>query len=509
MSLSHECIANKADPLSGLSEVLEKARVESGIPGMSVALLYKGKLIFAEGFGKRNDYDPFTVDTVSSIASMTKAFTVAAIGELVAEGRMDWDTTPVSKYVPEFELQDPVLTSQLTLSDLLSHRTGYPQVDFSWFWNMDDSRTELIKRLKYVDSSSKLRPYTIYNNVMYGVAGVAGGNVDGTSYEEIVRKKVFEPLGLTNTGFSVSEMKKLPNFAIPYTAASFKDAQNGNFQKLPLDDMATKCAPSGDIYSNVLDLVRWGKTIMDYGEIDGKQVLNKDSIVEALTAHSIYNKVRRTPEFGPAVMYGMGWFLDSYKGNLIYHHGGNNPGYTSNLMLFPDSDLVFVQLTNVDGAALPPYLPYYIADKLLGLPETQDWLNDVVISLSKRVYESFEREKKGNFPKRIENRPTSHELSEFTGVYTNLVYGNATISLQRNDKDEEMLHFKLRVHEGDLKHYHYDTFSTVVHHSTDNFADLLSFETSQDGDISGFYMDLIGRREHFQRKRVTGISGAL
>ncbi|KAF9350434.1 hypothetical protein BGX26_011398, partial [Mortierella sp. AD094] len=107
-----------------MNAVLEKAKVDCGIPGMSVAILYKGEIIYAKGFGRRNESgDPFTEETVMPIASVTKAFTSTAIGELVAEGKMDWDKTPVSKYLPEFELQDPVLTSQLTMVDLLSHRT--------------------------------------------------------------------------------------------------------------------------------------------------------------------------------------------------------------------------------------------------------------------------------------------------------------------------------------------------------------------------------------------------
>ncbi|KAG0069825.1 hypothetical protein BGZ90_000072, partial [Linnemannia elongata] len=117
--------------LSGLSAILEAARIKNGIPGMSVAVMYKGEVIFAEGFGKRNEHQPFTTRytpqrhlvTISPIGSLTKAITSTAIGELVAEGKMDWNETPVNKYLPEFELKNPVLTSQLTMADLLSHRT--------------------------------------------------------------------------------------------------------------------------------------------------------------------------------------------------------------------------------------------------------------------------------------------------------------------------------------------------------------------------------------------------
>ncbi|KAF9944498.1 hypothetical protein BGZ70_004591, partial [Mortierella alpina] len=111
-------------PLGDLHATIEKTRLQLGIPGLSVAVLYKGEIIFAEGFGKRNAQgDEYKASTLQPIGSVTKSFTAAAIGEMVAEGKLDWDTTPVNKYLPEFQYKDPVLTSQLTFIDLLSHRT--------------------------------------------------------------------------------------------------------------------------------------------------------------------------------------------------------------------------------------------------------------------------------------------------------------------------------------------------------------------------------------------------
>ncbi|KAG0204365.1 hypothetical protein BGX28_003685, partial [Mortierella sp. GBA30] len=484
-------------------EVFEKARIQSGIPGMSVGVLHKGSLVFAEGFGKRNEHDPFTAETLAQIASLTKAFTAAAIGELVAEGKMDWDKTPVSKYLPEFELQDPVLTSQLTIQDLLSHRTPVPPVDLSWWWN-PESRRDLIKRLKHVKMDSKLRADTKYNNVMYGVAGEAAANVVGMSYEDLVTTKVFKPLGLSNTGFSSAEMKKYPNYAMPYDAASFTDAQNGNFIVLPLDNMATTCAPSGDIYSNVLDLVRWGQTIMHYGEQDGRQVLNKESVTEMLSAHAIADRARSTPEFGPSVAYGMGWVMNTYKGNILYGHNGSNPGFVSNLILFPDAELVIACLGNVDTTDLCNSLCFYIADELLDLPKTQDWINVVAVNKTRRGYDKVAHEVQGDFPKRIENKPSMHDLDEFVGEYSNPIYGDVSIRLERSDKEKRALHIKLRVFEGTLEHYHYNSFTTVMRYSTFNFAELVTFTTGENGKVAGFQIELLDQMQEFKRKEASG-----
>ncbi|KAF9956491.1 hypothetical protein BGZ72_002770 [Mortierella alpina] len=466
-----------------MREVLEKARVRSGIPGMSVAILHKGKLVFAEGFGKRNEFEPFTAETLMPIASLTKAFTAAAIGELVGEGKMDWDATPVSKYLPEFELQDP----------------GLPRVDLGWFWNTE-SRRDLVKRLKHVKMESKLRTALQYNNVMYGVAGEAAANVAGMSYEELVKAKVLKPLGLSSTGFSTMEMKKNSNYALPYEAASFKDAQGGVFQQLPLDNMATACAPSGDIYSNVLDLVHWGQIIMNYGEHNGTQLLNRASVIEMLSGHTIDLKGRRTSEFGPVRAYGLGWSLDTYKGYILYTHGGHNPGYISSLSLFPDAELVIAHLANVDSTALPNAIPYHIADELLDLPRTQDWIGVVTLNDTRQKYKDLAEEAQGDFPERIRNKPSVHDPSELAGDYSNPVYGDLSIRLEGSDNGEEMMRIRMRVFEGTLEHYHYDSFYTVLRHSSFKFANLLTFVTGQDGKITGFQMELLDRVEVFQRK---------
>ncbi|KAF8978886.1 hypothetical protein BGZ46_006050 [Entomortierella lignicola] len=484
-------------PLADLYQILEDARVQTGITGMSVAVLHKGKLVFAEGFGKRNEYDPFTVDTLSPIASVTKAFTAAAVGELVGEGKVDWDTTPVSQYLPEFELDNPVLTSQLTFADLLSHRTGFPVVDDLWS-DRPESRRELIKHLKYIKSGPKLTPYVIYNNALYGVAGEAAANVAGVSYEDLVREKVLKPLGLNNTGFSTKEMSERLNYAMPYKADSLEDAQNGKFEPQPLDDFANKDAPAGDIYSNVLDLVRWGRAIMKYGNVDGKQILNKDSVIEMLSGQSIFIKEKQKPDFGPISGYGLGWMLDSYKGNVVYHHTGHIPGFTSNLAIFPDADLVVAHLTNILTGSLTSFSAYLIADQLLGLPKTQDWI-EASIENSKTFFDTLETAKRGVFPKRIENKPATHELNEFAGDYWSPAYGDISVRLEINNEGEKELYLKYRVNENKLDHYHYDSFTTTWQRPFES-AQLITFSTGEDGKITELRTELDSTNVVFKRR---------
>ncbi|KAF9427766.1 hypothetical protein BGZ76_002202 [Entomortierella beljakovae] len=478
-----------------LYNTIEETRNRTGVPGFSVAVLHKGKLVFAEGFGKRNEYDPFTADTVSQLASVSKSFTAAAIGQLVAEGKVDWDTTPVSKYLPEFELEDPDLTSQITFTDMLSHRTGLPGMDIAWYWS-PKPRIELIKTLKYVKMEKKLKSFLQYSNVMYSVAGEAAARVEGVSFEDLVRNKVLKPLGFDKMGFS-EDMEKQPNYAVPYLADTFEDAQQGKFKRQPVVDMTKATAPSGDMYSSVIDLVRYGNVIMHYGEHDGKQVLNKESVEEMLTAHSIDPEKRQSPEFGVSSTYGMGFFLDSYKGNVMYHHSGHTSGYVSQLAIFPDQELVIGHLSNSDMSEFGADLIYHIADEVLDLPKTQDWIAKI-FNKTRESYKSFEESADEEFPK-IENKPPSHALIEFSGTYNHPVLGDVIIRVEKDEVDKESLTFKYDLLESTLEHLHYDTFVNFLRHGSLSFKSLLSFKTGQDGAIQSIVFNLFTDNDEFKK----------
>lgn len=457
---------------------------------MSVAVMHRGEVIFADGFGQRNDTDPFTAETLMPIASMTKAFTSAAISELVGEGKMDWDTTPVNTYLPEFAFGDPVLTSQLTLVDLLSHRTGMPDIDVAWFKATSPVR-EMIKTLRHLSPPQKLKPYYKYSNTMYTVAGEASANVAGTTWEDLVQTKLLDPLGLKNTGFSPSGMvKHSDNYALPYDAKSLKDAQEGKFEKGYLDDILKVDAPAGDMFSNVLDLVKWGHVVMSGGVLDGKQVLRKESLKECFTPHSIMlDKMGRGKDFAIAASYGLAWELDTYKGNNFYFHTGSLFGFRGSIALYPDADIVVAFLTNTHKSALRTYIPFYIVDQLLRLPRTEDWLSTVTIRQTQLEYDNFEAARTGaGLPARVKGTSLSHpNLEAYVGEYSDPVMGTVTISLfkDKDSKENDVLGLEYVTYKAKLDHYHYDSFRFALKDFAVDAAVLACFLTGTDGRVNG------------------------
>lgn len=195
-----------------------------------------------------------------------------------------------------------------------------PFIDVAWY-RSEQSTRELIKQLKHIDiPSTKMSPYVNYNNIIYAVAGEAAANVAEMSYSELIKAKILNPLGLKDAGLSLPEMAKRPNYAMPYSATSFENAKNGIYDEGHMDPIPMPDAPAGDICMNVLNLATWGGVIMNEGELNGKQVLNKASVQKTLKPHNIFPAYKRRPDFAPTAGYGLGWQMDSYKGHTIMHH---------------------------------------------------------------------------------------------------------------------------------------------------------------------------------------------
>ncbi|KAF9940963.1 hypothetical protein BGZ67_006201 [Mortierella alpina] len=491
-------------PLADLHATIEKTRLQLGIPGLSVAVLYKGEIIFAEGFGKRNAQgDEYKASTLQPIGSVTKSFTAAAIGEMVAEGKLDWDTTPVNKYLPEFQYKDPVLTSQLTFVDLLSHRTDLGRKADLAFYRSTESRIELLKRIRYIDMQSKLKSTMNYSNAQYAAAGEAAARVAGMSYEDVVREKVIKPLGLNNTGFMPVEMRnRTSNYAIPFSALSLEDAQKGNVRPRELEEMLhAPGAPSGAIYSNVFDMVKYGRAIMKEGELNGKQVLNKSSVQELLTAHSIVGGPATAPESTSALTYGLGWMLHTYKGRQVYWHNGATGGFTANLAMFPDDDLVVAHLCNLMYSDPGSNIFQHVADELLDLPKTYNWLPDMALKAAEGSYQAVASSRNGTgvVPERIPNQPPTHPLQAYVGVYSHLVYGDASVTLEKSQDGKETLVIELIRFRSTLEPYHFDVFTAQLEDVTTNTKTIASFKTVTDNRVDSVVVDVTFPVE-FKRK---------
>ena len=209
-------VAAAKEPLAGFDSFVNQAIHAWEVPGLAIAVVKNGQVVLAQGYGFR-DVDkklPVTPKTLFAIGSCTKAFTTFVMGTLVDEGKLDWDK-PVRTYIPELRLHDRVASELITPRDLVTHRSGLPRHDLVWY-NATLSRKEIVDRLPYLEPTETFRSKFQYNNIMYMTAGYLVERLTGQSWEDAVRARIFTPLGMTGSNFSVKDSQKAADFARPY-----------------------------------------------------------------------------------------------------------------------------------------------------------------------------------------------------------------------------------------------------------------------------------------------------
>jgi CubicO group peptidase (beta-lactamase class C family) len=464
--------------LEGFDVVVEKALKDFKVPGLAIAVVKDGEVIYSKGFGQR-DVDknlPVTPHTLFAIGSCTKAFTTFVMGTLVDEGKLQWDT-PVRTYLPGFRMSDPIATESITPRDLVTHRSGLPRHDMAWY-NTRLTGRDVVKRLPHFDFTEPLRSKFQYNNMMFVLAGYLVETIDGRTWEEAVRKRIFEPLGMTSSNFSVLASQKADDFARPY------DEQEGKVRAIPFRDI-TNVGPAGSINSSVADMARWVAVHTHGGQLDGKSIVSPSVLAELHTPQMTTGQPSEKKEIS-AGAYALGWGGDTYRGHRRVHHGGGIDGFTSETCLFPDDGLALVVLTNKDGTPLPSLIVRHASDRLLGLAPI-DWLAEGLDRRTKGLAAEKVAKKKKDTVRRLGTRP-AHPLEEYAGDYEHPGYGPLTIEV--HDGQLVSVYNGIRA---TLDHWHYEVFNAPKADNDPALADLnlkLQFQTNLKGYVDAVAVPL-------------------
>jgi CubicO group peptidase (beta-lactamase class C family) len=470
----------QSNPLENLDAYIEKSMKEWQIPGLAIAIVKDDKVIFNKGFGVReiNRNDRVDKNTQFAIASNTKAFTSHALGLLVQEGKISWDD-PVIKYLPEFQLYDPLVTRKITIRDLLSHRSGLGTWAGDWvWWGSTYTREEMISRIRFIEPASEFRTTYNYNNLMFLVAGEIIPKVTGKSWDEYLKTRFFKPMNMRATTTSIDNMDMTGNVAIPHSIR--------NEKVIPVSYVNVDiCGPAGAINSCTADLIHWLRLQLDKGVYDGKQLINTEIITETRKPHimvPISSEAKKTNPFSHFSAYGLGWFLRDYRGRLLINHTGGLDGMYSYFGLMPDEHIGVVILTNLDGHNLMRALAYHVYDVLLNL-EFQDW-SERYLKLAK---EDSIKEKGKRKKVKIEGTKPTLKTSSFLGKYTSRLYGELEIYDQKGK-----IKVCLTPHpsiSGEIQHWQYDTF--LVTWSDRGWGEsLMYFDLDDMGKIKQFRMSV-------------------
>lgn len=446
------------------------------VPGAAIAVVKDGQVILSEGYGWRDVSHslPADADTLFPIASCTKAFTAMCVGLLVDEGKLEWDR-PVREYLPTFKLYDGVASEHMTPRDLLCHRSGLPRHDMLWYAS-NFKRKEVFDRLKYLESNKDLRSTFQYQNMMFMVAGMVVEAISGLPWEAFVKQRIFDAVGMPRANTSTTVTQADANHSQPYLY------RHDQLKEIPFyqADESQAVGPAGSIVSCVSELARWLVVHTRGGKIDDKQFISANNLAEMHKPHIFYDDAQARLRFGfEFTSYGLGWFLRSYKGQVLVQHGGNIDGFSSLVSFLPRHNLGVVVLSNGDGLnnSIPSTIAYTIYDRLVGLEPT-DW-NFKLKEMNDELLKGEEQSKQQTAQdKRL--APPSHPIEDYLGEYEHPGYGIYGV---RKDGDA------LRVVANDklvmaLEHYHYDIFETT--NLTFDSHGKLSFTTDLKGNIAGF-----------------------
>jgi len=431
--------------LEGFDDLINQAIEDFNVPGLGIAVVAGGEVVYAEGFGFRdveNDL-PMTPGSLFAIGSTTKAMTVTALGMLVDEGKLDWDT-PLRLYLPGFRLSDPLTTERITLRDLVTHRSGLPRHDLIWYNNDQSTRAEIVDRLAYLELTEDLRAKFQYNNLMFMTAGYLAGQLSGTTWEEVVRERLFEPLGMQRSNFSVDDLRKDADHALPYRENDGNEIERMPFRRNEL------IGPAGSVNSSVNEMARWLAFNLQGGRVDDHQLISAGTLADIHSPHMTSGATPDRPDISVWTV-GMGWGIQTYRGHRQISHGGGIGGFITSVVFFPDDDLGLVVFNNC-RSGLPRLVARHAADRILGLQEV-DWIGEALEKRKKAKAESEKAEEKKETT-RVAGTTATHPLTDYTGEYVHPGYGTLQISLA-----DEALEVNYNEIVAPLEHWHYDVWN--------------------------------------------------
>lgn len=448
--LSLQATGQDPDPVALLDSYASEIIPAWEVPGLALAVVSGGELVLAKGYGVTELGASTAVDanTLFAIASTTKAMTVALLGTQVDAGELAWDDR-VSLHLPGFELADPFVTREVTIRDLLTHRTGLAYAEGLWYGS-DRTRSEILERVALIPSAYSLRDGFIYQNIMYLAAGQLSAQVAGVSWEQLIDERLFGPLDMPRSTPTTSAAQLISNVARPH------DRVGGEILVIE-NEIGDALAPAGAVWSSVQEMSHWMRMLLAGGEWSGERVLSEASVAEMFAPQTVIRGGGAYPYLHMLEphwnTYGLGWFQLDYNGRAVSFHTGSIDGMSAIVGLVPDEGLGIVVLANLDHAELRHALLWKTLDLFAGELEGRDWSAELLPFYAERASEQ-EQERKQRDAARQPGTEPSLALKEFVGSYRNELSIDARVSLQGAEL-RLVLGPRLA---GKLEHWHHDTF---------------------------------------------------
>jgi len=485
-----------ADPPAGFAQRVDEVRNSMGIPGATVTIVENGRVTMARGFGVTDLSAPRPVnaDTIFSTGSTGKAFTVAALAILVDEGRIQWDDRVID-HMPDFRMYDPWVTREMTIRDLLVHRSGLGlgAGDLLFVPRSDLTRAEITRRLRHIRPATSFRSGYAYDNILYMVAGQLIEEVTGQTWERFVRERVFRRLGMNNSTDSNVERLRTLNRARPH--ARLNGPIRGMGDQVPLDatsDIADAAAPAGGLAISANDMARWLNVQLAHGAMPGAgdQRLFSEAQSREMWTPAVLQPISPLPENMRVTQpmfstYALGWTVQDYRGARLIWHGGAVFGSLAAVALLPDRNVgIYIAINSEEGQAVRG-LMYELLDHYLGLPRA-NWPETINTSRQQRTAAAVAAlQAPAAQPARI---GPSLPLARYAGAFSDPWYG--TITIREADGRLNVAFPHAPGLTAVLEHYQYDTFRTRFNDSSVEPA-YVTFSLGAQGNVDRITMRAI------------------
>lgn len=466
-----------------LDSFIEKGMQDWKLPGLSIVVVKDDKVVYLKGFGLRTlgDTAPVDADTQFGIMSTTKAMTALSIAMLVDEGKIKWDD-PVSQYLPWFQMPTPYLTEQVTVRDLLRHNAGLGNADILW-GRGDLTTRQILERVRYLKPAYSLRSGFVYQNVMYGAAGEVVAAASGTSWEKFVTERILKPLDM-NHSYATMALSLASNDKNRSSAHFEIDHQLKVIKEVPVDGVPA----AGATWSTASDMGHWLRFLLAGGEYKGKRLVSEENFHELFSpqalvpANDFYPSTALTKPHWTA--YGLGWFLQDYRGKFVAMHTGSMDGRTALIGLLPDDHVGVYVFGNADHVEIRHAIMLKVFDLYTDAP-ARDWSADLLklygdgkAAQDKAIAEQEKSRVKGTRP--------SLALKEYAGRYVHPAWGDIVITEQ-----EGKLKIRFGTGEennGSLQHWNYDSFRARFGDGRYGWS-MLQFELAPNGKVASIGLD--------------------
>jgi len=462
LALSLIPVAAQAAPPPGFDKRIEEIRRRQDAAGFAAAIVEDGKVTFSRGFGVKQirTGEKVDADTLFQIGSVSKHVTAAALATLVDEGKLKWDDRVID-HLPDFRMYDPWVTREMTVRDLLTHRSGLGlgQGDLMMVPATTISRAELVRRLRYLKPATSFRSAYAYDNVLYAVAGQLIEAKTGQTWEVYVRDRLLKPAGMANSVTNDPDRWVAPNRALPHGQLG---ELRGMGAQVLLDEkgvsLGQNSAPAGAIASSANDMAKWIQVQLGEGKAaSGAQLFSAANAREMWKPVVLMNSgalpgplAEASPQFST---YALGWNVKDYRGHKVISHGGGTLGFRAVLVLIPEKNVGFAMMVNSEENAMIPALTNELLDHYLGLPK-RDWITAYDDFLDKRMAEGLKVVRASQQTKPA-SRP-SLPLAGYAGTYADPWYGPIAIKAEGDRLTIDFQQTPGMV--APLEHWAYDTF---------------------------------------------------